>query len=63
MKTAMLAIGLEEKSHIREELERRLRFYASAQEVQLVANLVFMRAAKSIVTRENNLAIFSSVPL
>ena len=30
IKAAMAAIGLEEKTHIREQLEQRLRFYASA---------------------------------
>ena len=30
MKAALLAIGLEEKSCIRDQLEKRLRFYASA---------------------------------
>ena len=34
MKAALEAIGLDEKTHIREELERRLRFYASAYEIQ-----------------------------
>ena len=33
MKAAMQAIGLDEKTHIRDQLERRLRFYASAFEI------------------------------
>ena len=34
MKAALRAIGLEEKSLIREQLEARLRFYSSAYEIQ-----------------------------
>ena len=38
MKAALIAIGLEEKSCIREQLKQRLRFYASAYEIQYVAS-------------------------
>lgn len=58
MKTSLLAIGLEEKTLLRDQLERRIRFYASVYEIQQVSSMLFVKAAEQIPILAPNLAIF-----